>query len=456
MDKCFRNHICPSGIYMWKICLPSIIIMNTRIWSENVHQVAYNYCIKADALASDLLNKNIVQFWNQVDMQSSNKLPLANTVGGATGHNNIASMWCSHFKDLFTNVKSETDKDYALNGVSDIKKCITLFNVYEIRKVNDSLEKGKSGGLDNLSAEHLLYAGQRLDIMLSLLFNLCIVHGFLPDHLISNILIPIIKDKSSNVIDKGNYRPIALSSVISKVLEVLLLDSMEYYLFTSDNQFGFKSKHSTHQCIYILKELIEFYRSHNSPMYLCFLDASKAFDRVNHWTMFKKHLLRGVPPILVRLMLFWYRSQQICVPWGSATSTSFKVLNGVRQGGILSPILFNVYIDDLSYELSKCKSGCIIENKIVNDIAYADDLIVFCPSSKGLQKLLDICDSYGNTHDIKYNQKKTVCMLILPRGYKLHNIPILTINSHELSFVNQYKYLGIITLNTFMDDEDIS
>ena len=312
-----------------------------------------------------------------------------------------------------------------------------------IRKVIDSLAKGKSGG-------------QRLDIMLSLLFNLCIVHGFLPDHLISSVLIPIVKDKSGDVMDKGNYRPIALSSVISKVLEVLLLDRMEYYLFTSDNQFGFKSKHSTDQCIYILKELIEFYRSHNSPMYLCFLDASKAFDRVNHWTMFKKLLLRGVPPILVRLMLFWYRSQQICVRWGSATSTSFKVLNGVRQGGILSPILFNVYIDDLSYELSKCKSGCIIDNKIVNHIAYADDLIVFCPSSKGLQKLLDICDSYGNTHDIKYNQKKTVCMLILPRGYKLHNVPILTINSHELSFVNKYKYPGIITLNTFMDDEDIS
>ena len=56
--------------------------------------------IKADALASDLLNKDIVQFWKHVDMQSSNKLPLANTVGGATGHNTIASMWCSHFKDL--------------------------------------------------------------------------------------------------------------------------------------------------------------------------------------------------------------------------------------------------------------------------------------------------------------------------------------------------------------------
>ena len=76
-----------------------------------------------------------MQFLKHVDMQSSNKLPLANTVGGATGHNNIASMWCSHFEDLFTNVKSVTDKAYALNGVSDIKNNITLSNVYEIRKV---------------------------------------------------------------------------------------------------------------------------------------------------------------------------------------------------------------------------------------------------------------------------------------------------------------------------------
>ena len=72
---------------------------------------------------------------------------------------------------------------------------------------------------------------------------------FLLEHLISSVLIPIVKDKSGDVMDKGNYRPIALSSVISKAFEVLLLDRMEYCLLTSDNQFEFKSKHSTDQFI---------------------------------------------------------------------------------------------------------------------------------------------------------------------------------------------------------------
>ena len=71
--------------------------------------------------------------------------------------------------------------------------------------------------------------------------------------MISTVLIPLLKDKSGNVTDKGNYRPIALSSVISKVFEHVLLGYVDHFMFTTDNQFGFKSKHSTDQCIYILK-----------------------------------------------------------------------------------------------------------------------------------------------------------------------------------------------------------
>ena len=274
--------------------------------------------------------------------------------------------------------------------------------------------------------------------------------------MISTVLIPIIKDKSGDVTDKSNYRPIALSSIMSKVLEHLLLNHIESFLYTSDNQFGFKAKHSTDQCIYVLKEVIDFYRSHNSPMFISFMDASKAFDRVNHWSLFKKLLQRGIPHILVRLIIFWYRSQSVCVKWGSVISPSFSVLNGVRQGGILSPMLFNLYVDDLSSLLSSSKVGCIFGDQVINHISYADDLVVFCPSSKGLQKLMYICESYGATHDIAYNQKKTVCMVILPARYKLLNCPKISLNGAHLSFVTCYKYLGIICLNSFMDDNDIT
>ena len=74
---------------------------------------------------------------------------------------------------------------------------------------------------------------------------------------------------------------------------------MDVYLFTSDNQFGFERKHSTDLCIYTVKSIIRYYSYYNNPVYTCFLNASKAFDRYNHWTMFKKLILRDVPIVIV-------------------------------------------------------------------------------------------------------------------------------------------------------------
>ena len=158
------------------------------------------------------------------------------------------------------------------------------------------------------------------------------MHGFLPSDLTDTVLVPIVKDKTGDISDKGNYRPIALASVISKVLEMALLVKLEKYLYSSDYQFRFKPRHSTDLCIYSLKEVIEFYKSQSSSVYVCFMDASKAFDRVSHWTLFKKLIDRGMPDVFVRLLVYWYRTQNACVRWSTACSEMFAVSNGVRQG----------------------------------------------------------------------------------------------------------------------------
>ena len=149
------------------------------------------------------------------------------------------------------------------------------------------------------------------------------VHGFLPSTMTDTILVPIIKDKTGNASSKANYRPIALTSVLSKVFETSLLSKLESVFETSDYQFGFKSHHSTDLCIYTLKEIFEYYKSHSTSVYICFMDASKAFDKVNHWTLFKKMIDSGMPPIFVRLIVTWYCEQHACVRWGSTLSPKF-------------------------------------------------------------------------------------------------------------------------------------
>ena len=136
---------------------------------------------------------------------------------------------------------------------------------------------------------------------------------------------------------------------------------------------------------------------------MCFMDASKAFDRVNHWTLFKKLIDRGTPLIFVRIIMQWYTTQKACVRWGSALSDNFLITNGVRQGGILSPLFFNVYMDCLSESLSNTQTGCNVGGVMINHLMYADDMVIISPSAKGLQRLVDICAVYGQIHDILFN-----------------------------------------------------
>ena len=90
----------------------------------------------------------------------------------------------------------------------------------------------------------------------------------------------------------------------SKIFELCLSVILEDYLITHDQQFGFKRKHSTDLCIFTVKSVTKYYTKENSPVYTCFLDASKAFDKINHYILFRKLLDRKTPIVLVRILLF--------------------------------------------------------------------------------------------------------------------------------------------------------
>ena len=127
--------------------------------------------------------------------------------------------------------------------------------------------------------------------------------------------------------------------------------------------------------LYELAEFIEYFKSRSTSLYIAFLDASKAFDKISHWTLFIKLIDRHFPLYLVVILCYWYQHQEMTVRWGHYISNSFNVTNGVRQGGVLSPQLFNVYIHGLSDLLNKSTIGGSLGGKRINHLLYADDLI---------------------------------------------------------------------------------
>ena len=327
--------------------------------------------------------------------------------------------------------------------------------ICEVKKMIFELSDNKSCGNDGINAEHLKYASDRLPALLSLLINSMFYHGYLPVNMLRVTLVPIIKNKAQSISSFDNYRPIALATIMSKVIEKIIYNRIETLMTTTPNQYGFKKKHGTDQCIYVLKEVIDMYKSLDATVFVCYLDISKAFDRVNHDKLYRILDKKGVPGYIMRIIIFWYENQLFCIKWGDTTSQSFGVSNGVRQGGILSPHFFNVYIDELSITLNDCKTGCCLNNVLLNHIMYADDMALIAPSVKGLKLLIRLCEQVASRLDITFNSQKSVVMIYRSNMMKTYNFPKFYLNHRELKEVSEYRYLGYITTNDGTDDKDI-
>ena len=123
------------------------------------------------------------------------------------------------------------------------------------------------------------------------------------------------------------------------------------------------------------------------------------------------------------------------------------VSNGVKQDGIISPILFNVYMDQLSEKLNASNIGRDIGGKLVNHLCYADDICLISLSSVGMQQLLSICAIYTKEHDLLYNGGKSYSLCFKPKC-STFNRPTFTLNHLKIPNVNQSKYHGIVINET--------
>ncbi len=130
-------------------------------------------------------------------------------------------------------------------------------------------------------------------------------------------------------------------------MDKILLDKCSDTFSTSVYQYGFKKGHGTSQCTFVINEIIQYYRNHNTNVFVTLLDASRAFDRVEYVKLFKVLIAKGIFPIVARFLVNMYTNQCIRVKWGNTYSDKYTIVNGVKQGGVMSPLLFTVYIDEL-------------------------------------------------------------------------------------------------------------
>ena len=298
-----------------------------------------------------MLRNSSTTYWKSTRAIRKHNYNTTQMIDGISGDSNIANIFRRKYKSLFNSVES-SDKEIAdlsqriQSAVTAECECtIKTFDesnhCHEICRtgVSKAVAKLKS---DKISDNGLVYSNNFINgtsllyKSLSILFSSMIYHGFAPQAFICANIIPIPKGSKASLTSSDKYRSIAISSVIGKILDHVIIDRLSDCLKTSDYQFGFKSNSSTVLCSTMVNETIQYYiEKGGKRIYVLLPDATKAFDKVSYKVLFDILLKKNVCPRIVNLLYYMYSNQLCHVKWGDETSASFSISNGIKQDGVI-------------------------------------------------------------------------------------------------------------------------
>ena len=401
----------------------------------------------SSSLTDDLLSRDTVSFWKKWKSLKGPNSPNCSMIGGAIGDKNIANCFATTYQSIYADspansvLRSRFYEEYEKYKDSHLNDSVTpyLLSWTDMKICVQNLKLGKASSTF-MKVEHIFNGCPELLRYLHLLFNGLISHGYLPYEFLFGTISPVLKDSNGDVSDPGNYRPITLSPCLAQFFEYCLLHKFKDYLGSDDLQFGFKKAHSTSHAIYALKSCVDYFTRYGSNVFVTFLDCSKAFDKVSHYGIFLKLMALSVPLCFLNLIVNWYLNMFSCCQWNSVKSEYFQLTTGTKQGGVLSPRLFALYMDDLIVKLRASGLGCHIVSLFIACILYADDLCLIAPSRSSMQRLLNICQDYCSEFCLNFNSKKSKTLLFGPPSKS--TIEPLILNGAPIDFVTDWKYLG--------------
>ena len=427
---------------------------------RNRTRLKYHYAIRfveknkntvsANNMAESLMNNNYREFWGEVSNRRKTKSTYPNTIDNTSGPESIAELFASKSDQLYNCVSYDSDQMAELyrDICSDIGNHESSCNQLDYISI-DNICKGvlflkpdKSDGLSGFTSDHIINGNYLLFDYITKLMSCMLKHGFAPEGLCVANIMPIPKNRKKSLYNSDNYRGIALSSIIGKLFDLIILSSNESNLQTSDLQFGFKANHSTVQCTLAVNETINYYINNDTDVHCMLLDASKAFDRVEYVKLFNLLRKRNMCPLMLRLLLYMYTNQSVFISWCNFSSYSFATSNGVKQGGVLSPILFTVYVDELIKKLHDSGIGCYIGHWFMGVFVYADDIILLAPTSTALKRLLKICDDFSEEYKVKFNPDKCKYMVFNSDVNVTDGVNFISFNDTNIKSSETEVHLG--------------
>jgi len=321
-----------------------------------------------------------------------------------------------------------------------------LVSVSKVKEVLMKLDVNSAIGPDEIHPMLLKSCAEQISVPLSLIFNMSLRSGVLPDCWKSSLVVPLFKAKSR--CDPLNYRPVSLTSVCCKSLERILSDELVSFLegnsLLAEEQFGFRKGRSVEDQLLLIYSEVSALVDEGCVVDMVLLDFSKAFDVVSHTLLLEKLRDIGLSSILLSWVWGFLSGRSMVVSVDGQVSESRDVLSGVPQGSVLGPILFLVYVNSLSVGISS-KCG-----------AFADDYKIYLHYQRenmfdgtGMSVLQDDLNRVTNaarSWNLSLNLSKCV-VIRFTRRFIGSDLALAQsqyyIDNHVLEFVNSYRDLGV-------------
>lgn len=407
-------------------------------------------------LHSACLDSNSKSFWQKLKSLTGSK-PCASSIS--------PDAWYQYFKrllnaevtdqtDFLTEVKDNLDEH--TRSICD--RCMDfefddIISEKEICKAINNMKKGKAPGPDGLPTDLFFYAKENLVKFLCPLFNKVFESGDYPHSWTEAVIYPLHKKGSRKLVN--NYRGISLLNVISKIYSSIINERLTKFCAKTkaipEAQAGFRKGYSTIDNVFTLQSLVTKYLTKSrGRFYSLFVDFSKAFDCVQREKLLYLLLSMGLHGKMFRSLKGMYKEVKAAVCVGNKITEYFECISGVRQGCILSPLLFSMFLSELQSDLTKCDARGIdvfADTVGIFSLMYADDIALVADTVIDLQKKVNCLEKYCNKWGLTVNMDKTKVVVFKNGGF-VKKSEKWNFGEKEIQVVPSYCYLGVIFSST--------
>ncbi|KAL1267682.1 hypothetical protein QQF64_033045 [Cirrhinus molitorella] len=362
-----------------------------------------------------------------------------------------AARWVQHFQEVLNHPEPDQPANITTSdNILDINT--NPPDPAEVKSAILSLKCGKACGLDVIHAEMLKADISTSTKVFTDLFQNIWDSETIPEDWSRGLIVKIPKKGDTKNCD--NWRGISLLSIPSKVFCRVLLNRIEPAIDTRlrQEQAGFRKGRGCMDQIFTLRNILEQCLEWNTPLYINFVDFKKAFDSVHRSTLWKILHHYGIPPKIIAIIQTFYEKFECSVLMNNTLTEWFSVQSGVRQGCIISPILFLLTVDWITTNTTADKSRGIqwTLSSQLEDLDFADDLALLSTNLPNMQSKTDMLNKYAKQAGLNINTSKTQVMCI-------NTIPTASIlvNGAPLEFVEDFTYLGSLISNNNAVQKDI-